>query len=376
MPNLTASDVRIKQRGRTTAAWTAAAEVLLYNEIGIATDTGLIKIGDGATAWDGLPYINQRPAVIAADAPETTDNDRAIGDAWIDSVTGYLYILYDLTDGVAEWKRVVTEDDLAALGVGDMLKSDYATNAKSDEGYVDKAIVADKLSATRSVSITGDATGTTSTDFSAAASIAVTLANSGVSAGAYPKVTVNAKGLVTAGEALAASDIPDLTLAKITDAGTAAAADLGTAQGNVPVVGADGKLDSSVLPDLPDGHDTFAVADADGLVTLTTAGVGDTAITQDTGDMYRLVDTDPTVAANWKKVTNASDGVTSWAGRTGAVVPVTADVTESTNLYYTDARATSNFTANFASAVSTDLYDGSTILHTTDTIIFDCNPVV
>jgi hypothetical protein len=374
MANLLASDIRVKQRGRATAAWSASEEVLLYNEIGIAIDTGLFKIGDGTTAWDGLPYVNQRPAVIDADAPTAEDNERAIGDAWIDSTNGCLYILYDIAGGDAEWKRIVTDSDLADLGVGDMLKSEYATNAKSDQGYVDKAIAADKLAAARTISLTGDATGSTSSDFGSEASIAVTLADTGITAGSYAKVTVNAKGLVTDGGDLEASDIPDLTLDKITDAGTAAAADVGTSQGNVPVIGADGKIDSSVLPDLPDGHDTFSVDSADDLVTLSTARVGDTAITRDTGDMYRLIDDDPAVATDWKKVTNAADGVISWAGRTGAVVPVTADVTESTNLYYTETRATTNFNTNFASAVSTDMYDGSTILHTTDTIVFDCNP--
>jgi len=45
---------------------------------------------------------------------------------------------------------------------------------------------------------------------------ALTLGDSGVTAGTYPKVTVNPKGVVTAGTNLAASDIPDLDADKIT----------------------------------------------------------------------------------------------------------------------------------------------------------------
>ena len=44
----------------------------------------------------------------------------------------------------------------------------------------------------------------------------LSIANSGVTAGTYPKVTVSAQGIVTSGTTLAAGDIPDLTTSKIT----------------------------------------------------------------------------------------------------------------------------------------------------------------
>jgi hypothetical protein len=53
------------------------------------------------------------------------------------------------------------------------------------------------LTANQSISVTGDATGSGTTG------IALTLANSGVTAGTYNNVTVNAKGLVTAGSNVA-----------------------------------------------------------------------------------------------------------------------------------------------------------------------------
>ncbi len=59
---------------------------------------------------------------------------------------------------------------------------------------------AEKLSTARNISISGAATGSASFDGSADATIALTLANSGVTAGSYNKVTVNAKGLITSGE--------------------------------------------------------------------------------------------------------------------------------------------------------------------------------
>lgn len=57
-----------------------------------------------------------------------------------------------------------------------------------------------KLQTARNISVSGDATGTISFDGSANVAIPVTLATSGVGAGSYTKITVNAKGIATGGE--------------------------------------------------------------------------------------------------------------------------------------------------------------------------------
>ena len=61
------------------------------------------------------------------------------------------------------------------------------------------AATATALQTSRNIALTGDVTGTASFNGTANASIASTLANSGVTAGTFTKVTVNAKGLATAG---------------------------------------------------------------------------------------------------------------------------------------------------------------------------------
>lgn len=66
------------------------------------------------------------------------------------------------------------------------------------------------LTTNQSISYTGDATGTGTT------SVTLTLASVGT-AGTYTKVTTDAKGRVTAGTTLAATDVPTLTAAKISD---------------------------------------------------------------------------------------------------------------------------------------------------------------
>lgn len=58
---------------------------------------------------------------------------------------------------------------------------------------------AEKLATARNISVSGDATGSAAFDGSKDATIALTLATSGVEAGTYNNVTVNAKGIVTSG---------------------------------------------------------------------------------------------------------------------------------------------------------------------------------
>ena len=70
------------------------------------------------------------------------------------------------------------------------------------------AATATRWATGRTIALTGDVTGTSAAfDGSAALSFAATLANSGVAAGTYTKVTVDAKGRVTTGASLASTDV-------------------------------------------------------------------------------------------------------------------------------------------------------------------------
>lgn len=48
---------RLQLRHDTAANWTIANTLLLSGEMGIETDTNKIKIGDGITRWNSLPYF-------------------------------------------------------------------------------------------------------------------------------------------------------------------------------------------------------------------------------------------------------------------------------------------------------------------------------
>ncbi|MFJ5239550.1 gp53-like domain-containing protein [Pseudomonas neuropathica] len=66
-----------------------------------------------------------------------------------------------------------------------------------------------RLETARALKFKGAATGSGDFDGSADTEITLTLVDSGVSAGTYPKITVNAKGLVVGGASLVASDLPE-----------------------------------------------------------------------------------------------------------------------------------------------------------------------
>ena len=67
------------------------------------------------------------------------------------------------------------------------------------------------LTGNQTISLSGDATGSGTT------AITVILANTGITAGTYTKLTVDAKGRATSGGTLLATDIPTLTASKISD---------------------------------------------------------------------------------------------------------------------------------------------------------------
>lgn len=59
-----------KQRINTAAAWAAGNPVLLAGQIGIVSDSSpkRIKVGDGVTVWNSLPYAAEIPGIVHIEA--------------------------------------------------------------------------------------------------------------------------------------------------------------------------------------------------------------------------------------------------------------------------------------------------------------------
>ena len=110
-------------------------------------------------------------------------------------------------------KLTLVAGELAvALDTQELYVGDNEGNVKIVKGGASGAVEsADKLTVARTITATGDATGSTTFDGSQNVEMALELATSGVTAGTYSKVTVDAKGRVTAGSNITVEDIGDLS---------------------------------------------------------------------------------------------------------------------------------------------------------------------
>lgn len=109
----------------------------------------------------------------------------------------------------------------------------------------------------------------------------------------------------------------------------------GAANG-IATLGADSKIPSAQLPALAI-TDTFVVGSQAAMLALT-AETGDVAVRTDLNKTFILRGTDPTVLSDWQELLTPTDSVLSVNGFTGAVVLTTSNISEGSNLYYTDER--------------------------------------
>lgn len=317
MATQTLKNVILQLRTGSATQWAASTRILAVGEPGVETDSGRIKIGDGTNLWSALPWSG------AAIGKSSTNGALTINGADV-----VVYVLPTATSDTLGGIK-------SASGTG-KVTVDSATGTAS----VGNVASADKLATARTISLSGDVTGSGSFNGSANLAITTALAGQAFTAGTYTKVTVNTKGIVTGVAQLSASDVPGgISAGKISGLGTAATKNTGTATSKADML----KL---------------------------TAQTGDVCVISSGGDKgsYILTKDDPTVAANWQLLTPPADAVASVNGKTGVVTLTTANISEGTNLYWTQAR----FDAAFAAKSSTQLKDGAAIVKTTDTVVINC----
>ena len=200
------------------------------------------------------------------------------------------------------------------------------------------ADTAKTLETAREFSLTGDVT-TDIVGFNGSQNVTLTAALAtitGLTAGTYPKVTVDKKGRVISGANLDASDIPNISKDKVTGLGTAATLNTGTSSGNVVVVGSDGKIPSSIIPSIAI-TDTFVV-DSESAMLALTAQVGDVAVRSDLGRTYILKSSPATSIDNWQVILTPASPVTSVNSKTGNVVLTASDVGAESSLKNSTAK--------------------------------------
>ena len=160
----------------------------------------------GASSQSGITYnaeglITATTSLVASDLPEATTS--AIGAVSVPTAGG------------------LSVTNLGAISITNAVSGGAATRSGitfNAQGLITStvALIADDLPAATTSAIGAVSVPTASAPLAVDGNGVLSLADSGVTAGTYEKVVVNAQGIITDGEDLAAADIPDLDAAIVT----------------------------------------------------------------------------------------------------------------------------------------------------------------
>lgn len=79
----------IKLRRDVAANWATVNPVLASGEAGVETDTNKLKIGDGVSAWNAIPYTYGENGVVVSDSAPAVPSRTPI---WYNTLDGVLYV--------------------------------------------------------------------------------------------------------------------------------------------------------------------------------------------------------------------------------------------------------------------------------------------
>lgn len=147
----------------------------------------------------------------------------------------------------------------------------------------------------------------------------------------------------------------------ITDFDSAADARISLQKGaanGIATLGADSKIPTAQLPALAITS-VFVVADETEQLALV-AEEGDVAVRSDENQSYVHNGGTSGTIADWTLLLTPTDSVLSVNGQTGVVTLTTTHISEGTNLYYTQAR----FDSAFSAKSTTDLSEGTNLYYT------------
>lgn len=114
-------------------------------------------------------------------------------------------------------------------------------------------------------------------------------------------------------------------------------ANKGAANGYTPL-GADSRIPTAYMPAMA-LNNVWTVSGQSAMLALSSAVVGDVAIRSDSSLSYVLKSADYTKPYNWVQLLFPTAPVQSVNGQTGSVNLTTSNISEGSNMYYTDARA-------------------------------------
>lgn len=210
--NVTVNGTTTTVNSTTLAVKDKLIEVAKDNTTTLTSPAGLIVPKYNGTDYGALVIDGEGNAKVG-DVQLTAGGDIDVNNSDLQT----LATRTGLQDGqLVKWdgtRKTLVPDTTVASNASSALSKANAntteiTNIKNGTTSVGKA---DKLSTARTISLNGDATGSTTFDGSANKEISVTLSNTGVTAGTYNTVTVDAKGRVTAATNTQNSQVTEIT---------------------------------------------------------------------------------------------------------------------------------------------------------------------
>ncbi len=185
-----AGKIYVAKDTNKTYRWSGTAYVEISESLALGETTGTAYEGNkGKANADAIAELQTRASNIEA---KNNTQDTAIAEA--QEAADNAQDTADTAQTTASQAKSTAED---AQDKVDAIIAGTTTVPNAENA--DAADVATKLAAARKIALSGDVTGETTFDGSADRTIIATLSNSGVTAGSYSVVTVDAKGRATAG---------------------------------------------------------------------------------------------------------------------------------------------------------------------------------
>lgn len=145
-----ADGTRMQQRRATEAVWTTSDYVLAAGELGITTDTGIIKIGNGTSPWSELGIAFESEYLPLLGTAANSELLEGIGSASfvkvIDTTTAATAdkVIRRLNDGRAKAATATASDDLTNKA---QMDAAIAAQAATDMVEIKKGIVGRTITA-------------------------------------------------------------------------------------------------------------------------------------------------------------------------------------------------------------------------------------
>lgn len=185
-----------------------------------AASTKAYKVKGSVDTYDDLPKANQVVGdvynVLATFTIDSKPYPAGTNVVWDGTAWDPLGGIVDLSPYALASTVSTLDTTLRGLISQKVAQSDYNAKVADLEAAIATKATTEALNTGLAAKVDKSTYNTDKSDLETAIGTKVT-ANSAITAGTYPKITFDAKGLVTGGESLAASDIPTITASKISD---------------------------------------------------------------------------------------------------------------------------------------------------------------